>query len=326
MKKFFSDVRWRQERLFVFIVLPIIVVLCSGFLFFLLYDDIMGTPKVIIEDDPYLGELAPLALVKAADEEEAAPEFVSEPEEAVVADPLNPPEPDQEKSGTDSDTDPSTNLTLGMQAMTTGDIERAKYYLATAKNEDGEESSQLYTLIGSVAMAENAAGRAITSFSKAIELDDTNEAAFWARSEALRRLGRLDEAMKDLERAQELMPASILFNNKIYLLRLEMGEVEKIKKELEEKKNLDLTTLEPSWLAAAAALEFIDEKFDAGINQLAKLQKNSSTSDFRLIISDRVILFFASNPKVREYLNQYARTQGGGDNSRLKELGGKLNR
>ncbi|MFV0337925.1 MAG: tetratricopeptide repeat protein [Chthoniobacterales bacterium] len=281
----------------------------------------------MIEDDPYLGELAPLALVKSLDEDKESAEPDTEVEEPVIFDPLSPPEPDskpKETPGPDAKNSKPSNLTLGMQAMTAGNVGQAKYYLAAAKNEDGDNSSQLFTLIGSVAMAEGAVSRAITSFSKAIELDDANEAAFWARSEALRRLGRIDEAMRDLQRAQELSPTSTLFSNKIYLLRLEKGEVEEIKKELQEKKELGLESLEASWLGADAAVAFMSENFDEGINQLAKLQTKSSASDFRLIISDRVILFFASNPSVRNFLAQYAKERTPFTNPETEAINAKV--
>jgi len=249
----FNDPRWRSERRFLCIFLPIILLLTAVSLTVLLWEKLFPVP---------------------------------EPPEAISAfatvHSVQPPPPKPEPTVLSTPAD----LSRGEAALNKGDLASARIFLSKALTRE-ESKSQAYNALGSLEVLENNPGRAITNFTEAIALDDKNPSYFYNRSEILRRAERPEEALADLRKANALDPANPLYCNKILLARLEFGEKEAVFREMRANLELNLNAGQADWLAGAAAVEMQSGNTQHSLGYLHTLRPLVPEATFQMIVSDR---------------------------------------
>jgi len=249
----FDDPRWRQERRFLCIFVPIILLVTAVSLTVLLWEKLFPVPE------------PPIAM-------SAIPSVHS------VQPPPSTPEP----------TDPSspTDLTRGEAALKRGDLASARIFLSKALTQE-ESKSQAYSALGSLEVLEKNPEQAVLNFTAAIALDDKNPSSFYHRSEILRRAERHEEALADLRKANALDPANPLYTNKILLARLESGDKEAVFREMKAILELNLSTGQANWLAGAAAIEIESGNTQRALGYLHMLRPLVPEASFQMIVSDR---------------------------------------
>ena len=249
---YFADPRWRRERLFLCVVLPLVVFL------------LVGIVVAFVDKERRFAES-----LKAAQ----ALEQAAQPIPPAATQTPRPKETSYESKGA--------------AALAAGDLVSARVLLQEALVEPGSKTG-VYHKLGLLELEAGHAEAAVRNFSVSLGLEARQPLAYLGRSEALRRLNRTTEALSDLHAAQTLEPANPVFSNKLLLARLEAGEKEAVQRDLQTARDLDTRALEPSWLGGAAGLAVQNGRVDEAAEILLRLRPRVSPQTFQLILSDRV--------------------------------------
>jgi len=250
--QYFADPRWRRERLFLWIVLPLVIVLLAGIV------------VVFVEKERRFAESLETTLVL---------------EQAVK--PVNPPPAVEEAEP------PVSHLEKGAAALKAGDLASARVLLLEALNEPGGKEG-VYHQLGMLELRAGDPEAAARNFSIALGLEGRQPLAYLGRSEALRRLDRIDEALSDLHAAQTLEPTNSLVANKLLMVRLEAGQKEAVQRDLQAAIDLDTRALEPSWLGGAAGYAVQNGDVNQAVEFLEKLRPRVPPATFQAIVTDRI--------------------------------------
>lgn len=250
--QYFADPRWRRERLFLCVVLPLVIVLLAGIV------------VAFVEKERRFAES-----LKAAE----ALEQVTPP----IAPAVVPAEPVVSVSYLDK----------GVAAREAGDLASARVFLQEALEEPGSKEG-IYYQLGLLELEAGEAEAAARNFSVSLGLEPRQPLAYLGRSEALRRLDRTTEALSDLHAAQTLEPANPLIANKLLLVRLEAGQKDAVQRDLQSAIDLDTRALEPSWLGGAAGFSAQNGDVSQAVEFLEKLRPRVPSATFQAIVTDRV--------------------------------------
>ncbi|MFZ4682001.1 MAG: tetratricopeptide repeat protein [Terrimicrobiaceae bacterium] len=266
----FNDPRWRQERLFLFIILPIVLVVTAASLVTLLWEKLLPVP----ETSPAPTSPPPVAAVAA---ESSAPP------------PTSPPK--------------TSDLDRGEAALNQGDFVSARIFLNKALGAT-DSRSKAFNGLGLVEASSNNMEKAVANFTEAIAEESGNARYFYHRSEALRRLNRPQEALSDLQKARQLDPAEPLYPNKLLLARMEAGEKAAVLREMKLNLELNLIAGQADWLAGAAAVEIDEDNIPHSIAFLQQLRTLVPPATFDQILKDRFFDTYRKNPEFSQFLSQ----------------------
>ena len=260
----FKDPRLGHERRFLYIFLPIILLLTGAFLVALLWEKSLPAPEFPegisaassgLSIPPPRTKTGPMATEK--------PTATSEP---II-------------------TSPHADLSRGEIALEKGDLTSARIFLSRALTQT-ETKAQAYNALGMLEALEKNPLEAVTNFTEAIALDDRKPGYFYNRSEILRRSGRHKEALADLRKANSLEPANPLYSNKILLVRLETGNREAVFREIKTNLELNLSARQSDWLAGAAAIEMESGNTLESLEFLRMLRPLIPAPTFQMIVND----------------------------------------
>lgn len=175
------------------------------------------------------------------------------PEPLLTADQLPPDETFHEPV-------PTSPLLPATQAAAAGRFEEARQLVAEVQEDlDSSDQARALTLLANIERHDNNHEQALDYLDQAIAMETTAWRVF-LRGDTLRRLGRLDEAAKNLTLAQTLSPAQPLYSNAVLLLDLQRGNQETVAQTIALRSSLGLDNTRPGWVFAAAALELANEQ------------------------------------------------------------------
>jgi len=266
----FKDPRWGHERRFLYIFLPIILLLTGAFLAVLLWEKSLPTPEFPEGISAASSGLSiPPPPIKPGLMATSEPMATKKP--MATSDPII--------------TSPPADLSRGEIALDKGDLTSARIFLSRALTQT-ETKAQAYNALGSLEVLEKNPEEAVTNFTEAIALDDSNPGYFYNRSEILRRAGRHKDALADLRKANSLAPANPLYSNKILLARLEAGDREAVFREIQTNLDLNLSARQSDWLAGAAAIEMESGNTHHSLAYLCMLRPLIPAPAFQMIVND----------------------------------------
>lgn len=273
----FADPRWRQERLFLAITLPLIAVVLA----------------VIVVANYYKERL----FVESTREQERREAYREQPR------PTPPPRKEPQQTQVFSAEPSVSSLQNGITALRKGDLTSAKFFLTKALK-DNDDKAEVYNQLGLLAMLNEENELAIQEFSNAIALNDQRPLVYMGRSEALRKLKRQKEALSDLKLARKLDPPNPLYSNKILLTRLEAGDRESVRREIQATIDVGVSALEVEWLGGAAGVEIGAGNSAAAVNFLKRLQSLVPPLTYQLILADHYFERYANDEELQKLLIQ----------------------
>lgn len=186
-----------------------------------------------------------------------------------------------------------------LRALIQGQTEEAESLARQILAEAGPaEKPAARNLLGMVLGQAGQYEQAILLFQENAEANPEDAAAFANWGEALRRAGRFEEALEPLQRTVELHPESTQYQLKLRLARLDAGEEEPLRSEIEEQ--LLETPVRSDWLLTAAAMELRHENWEEAKEMLRKARILLSPHVYGEILQDPAFARYADQPEVRQ--------------------------
>lgn len=302
---FLDDPRLREERRFIFIVLPILLLISAVLLLFLLREKKYVTRERGPAPSPTAVPSAtpppiPTSLIPSDQPMAVSPPSTPVPA-ASAAPPVSEPAASPVPSVAADESSESMLMKRALAALGEGKKADARRHLleAVVSNEDAAEASNV---LGTLDYEDKKWKEALENFSAAVSANEKNPIYLLNRSEALRRLGRYQLALGDLEAARVLAPRDPLFPNKLLLTRLEAGEKDQVFKEVQSAIALNMSAYVADALGAAAAIEMEAGNMPQGIGYLLDLRGMVAPLTFNIIVTDQCFKAYADRPEFKKLL------------------------
>jgi Flp pilus assembly protein TadD len=110
------------------------------------------------------------------------------------------------------------------------------------------------------------------------------------RTQALRALGRFDEAVSAAVAALELEPSNPLLSNRLLLTKIQSGNLAAVRSEVKSRSGM--ASLEPGQIMASAALAAVDGDMNLCLTKLSYASQLLDQNTRRILLSDPVFAPF----------------------------------
>lgn len=152
-------------------------------------------------------------------------------------------------------------------------------------------------LLAERALAAGDLTQASTLINEALKLD--RQANFYRlRGDIRRSENLLDEALADYEEAIALDPSNVIANNRRLLLFIQRGQIELVRKTIQLRLDLGVSSQTELWIFAAAALELHKNFPQSAASFLGTAVTLVDPKTFDSLISDPVILPYQNEPLI----------------------------
>jgi tetratricopeptide (TPR) repeat protein len=192
-------------------------------------------------------------------------------------------------------------LQQGLDALSGGNHDAARELFLSVQ---GRERAVALRNLAFISRLEGRHEEAVGFLNESIQIEPS-ALSYFLRGDSQRSLGNLERARADIEEAAGRNPSEPVFSNALLLLRLEMGETEKVQETLQLRASLGLASTVPSWVLAAAALSLANNENEEAAILLRQSFSALPESDFDLLLTYRAIEQFNNNPVLLPY---YIRT------------------
>jgi tetratricopeptide (TPR) repeat protein len=187
-------------------------------------------------------------------------------------------------------------------ALEEGDHARAREALAQPMEELSDQAEALF-LEAMIERKEGNLPRALELLDRSVKLKPQDLAVFY-RGLTHYDQGNLDAALLDFELAQELNPLNFTFSNAQYLVNLERGEIERVRRSVSLKANLGLANTAGSWILAAAALHLQDGEIDQAVEMLQNSVALFPPDSLDILLNFQPIKQHQNNPRILPFFIQ----------------------
>jgi tetratricopeptide (TPR) repeat protein len=129
---------------------------------------------------------------------------------------------------------------------------------------------------------------ALETLATVLSIDPNNPGAHANRSQELRSLGRLDEAITEAEIAAKLTPLDPLFANRLLLMKMQAGNLASVRDAVQAQADYGVPSLEAGQIMAAAALAATDGDMPLCLRRLSRASQIVDQGTRRILLADPV--------------------------------------
>lgn len=252
----FRSRRHGRERLFVFVVVPLLL---------------LGVAAVLLAMFS-LGQLR---------EKKSLPRAAGRPT-AALAEALATPPPFESLSKEDK---VRTLDTAGGRAIEEKEYGKAVNFFRTI-TELQPENAKAWNNLGAALLLADRIEESVRALARSISLDPEDPKVHANRANGLRKLGRLEEAISDQQEAVRRDPTDIVENNRLLLLRIEAGQAEAVQADVKASQAMELLEPERNTIMAAVYLEILSGDIPRARATLIRAQGLLSPEDFKKLCAD----------------------------------------
>jgi len=179
----------------------------------------------------------------------------------------------------------------GQRALNAKDFNKAFKCFQKATQLD-PRSAAAWNNLGAVLLVGRQDEPAVQALSRALELNRNSASIYMNRAQVLRRLGKLDDAIADQEKLVKLMPAEIKASNTLLIMKLQAGRRDEVVAAVKSSQELGLVELERGTIMAAMALNVTDGDLIRARATLLQAMKILSPDDVKKLLDDPIFAEF----------------------------------
>lgn len=169
--------------------------------------------------------------------------------------------------------------------------------LTLIKSPNGPPPAQVKAFLAGRAALVGNAEEADRLINEAIDLDPQSS-YFRIRGDFHRERGRPDEAMADYEEALSLNPSDVIASNRRLLVMIEKGQTDLVRKMIQLRIDLGVSSQAELWLFGAAAVELQLQSSQGAANFLRTATTLVDPSTFDLLLADPLFAPYQNDPAI----------------------------
>jgi len=189
----------------------------------------------------------------------------------------------------DDSTKEAESLLAGREAVRAMDYDAAAKHFAHA-TELNPKSIEAWAMLADVQRKLGNEQDALVSLRRRIELPPESARPHFISARIYRSQGKTEDALQSIKEAVRLAPLDPLFSNTLYILRIQNGELDQVREELDRMSTMS-QLLEPTFIFGRAAVALAQGNKEASIRHILRARDHLHEDTYNTLLDEE---FFAS--------------------------------